>query len=157
MIRKLLVLFTLMTVTAGCNTVQLPKLDPSRPVEVDHSFFGEPIKQNGKTLDGEDLVSQLAKNEASAPEIKHFVPVALTSTIFSVGGGYLIGSSLFTANSETRGQNLAIGAGSVVVGLLIGGYGHSKLANAGDAFNRRFKAAVLPVLGGGTALLQTSF
>lgn len=157
MIRNFSVLITLLALVSGCNTVQQPKLDTSRPVEVNHSFFGEPVKQNGETLDGEDLVSQLSKHEASAEEMKYFVPVALTATVVAAAGGFLTGWALFTPNSENRGRDIGIGLGTTAVGFLIGGYGHSKLANAGDAFNKRFKAAVLPVQGGGTAFFQTNF
>jgi hypothetical protein len=104
---------------SGCAGVP-NKMATSLPIEIDTGFGTPRYLQDGKAIDGADMVEQLSKE----PDAAHFVTRAkglnAAATLFAVVGGALIGIPLGQKLGGNKDPLWALaGAGGACVALTI--------------------------------------
>lgn len=117
---------------ASCSSLYSKSYEPQKPVELNHRFFGSPLKQDGASIDP----LQAARSFAKQPEAKPYTD----KYFYYNGGGFILdilGLAVFLDGLHNgRSQNVLIGIAAIGAGLGADYLGHRALKEAVEIHNR---------------------
>ena len=133
--------WTVMAVMAlgGTGCASLPKMDASRPIEIDDSPFGARYKQDGKAIDPRDMADRLKKEPAAEGDASRAQALGVLSSLLSVAGGALIGWPLGQAlgdEQEPLWPLAGAGAGALGLAIPLAIWADNSMDDAVEAHNR---------------------
>lgn len=124
--------------SSGCGHTGGVKLRTSAPIEVSGGMY----KQNGKPLDGRDMLKKLERHPAASDELHGYRALSTGGMVLAAVGGGLIGWPLGQAATDVdpNWELAAIGGGLALVALILGVVADHKVSNAVETYNAGFDA-----------------
>lgn len=120
-------------ITSGCS---IAKFNPDKPIQIESTLLGSSYRQDGKTININEMADELSTRDASKQAMSNYKAVYYPAMGLAGVGGFLIGWNLGDSSSNKSSTPLYIGAGLVAAGIGLGIVADNILKSGVESHNR---------------------
>jgi hypothetical protein len=131
----------LATTTFGCAAGKLAPMDPSARIDTQEGY-----RQDGKLLDRESMLTELAQEPEAKPDVDKAKALATISLVLSGVGGALVGWQLgaWAGGADVDWRIAAAGGATIAVALPLAFWSDSSVGAAVESHNRNLPSPAVP-------------